>query len=108
MALASACAVLGCGKSDPGGAAGDQVDYTKDKVLMRELTSCKEKRDGLLTQRYKLSEELAAEQAKDPNSDRVKELRQRIEACDAEFEKNQAAAYAAVRSRILKKGGEKK
>lgn len=109
VALALACVLSGCEKSDREQDSPAPEGYMKDKAFMGELDRRKDLRDKLLAQRVKIDEELSAEKAKDPNSERVKDLQKRLDACDAEFDENRKQTYEFVRARLLKEkdGGKK-
>lgn len=103
LALVLASVLLGCGQSEPAADASSSESYMKDKVFMKQLEDRKTLRDDLLARRVKLNDALQAEKAKNPDSDLAKDLQKRLDACDAEFEKNRKETYQVVRERLLKK-----
>lgn len=108
LALAFACVLLGCGKSDPEVAVASTDDWAKDKAFVQELTAQKAERTKMLAKRQRISEQLNAVRAQDPGSKQVGELERQLAECDAAFEKSRQASLATMRARISKKGGDKK
>ena len=109
LALACACVLLGCNRSEPKVDDVSPESYMKDKVFMKKLDDRRQVRDKLLAKHLQLSAQLAAEKAKDPNSEKAKDLKKQLDACDSEFEQNRRETYAIVRGRLaVKKDGGKK
>lgn len=109
LTLACACVLLGCGKSEPEVDPLSPQAYMKDKGFMKKLEDRRQQRNSLLVRHMQLDEELQAEKAKSPTSEKVKDLQKRLDECDAEFEKNRRETYAIVRERlsVKKDGGNK-
>jgi len=79
-----------------------------DKAFLKKLDDKRHQRDKLVEKRVALDTELQAERAKNPNSERVKELQKLLDETDKAAERNRAEAYRIVRERLTKKDGGKK